>query len=131
MNPDTEGDDDWTKYADTGYESSYDPWADMVTAEETEEVDFEEEFDDYEEDQTSIREVPRCPAPAGIEHAIRIGTCDHCLGRIAGVRIAGDPLDLVGQRVRGQALERDPESSRRPTTTSTPLSRKLFAWACP
>ena len=45
----------------------------------------------------------------GIEHAIRIGTCNHCLGRIAGVRIAGDPLDTVGERVRNQALERDPD----------------------
>ena len=126
MNPDTEGDDDWTKYADTGYESSYDPWADMVTAEETEEVDFEEEFDDYEEDQTSIREVPRCPAPAGIEHAIRIGTCDHCLGRIAGVRIAGDPLDLVGQRVRGQALERDPELKVNDDVDCCPFCEDLF-----
>ena len=126
MNPDTEGDDDWTKYADTGYESSYEPWADMVTAEETEEVDFEEEFDDYEEDQTSIREVPRCPAPAGIEHAIRIGTCDHCLGRIAGVRIAGDPLDLVGQRVRGQALERDPELKVNDDVDCCPFCEDLF-----
>ena len=43
MGPEPEGDDDWTKYADTGYESSYDPWADMVAAEETEEDDFVED----------------------------------------------------------------------------------------
>ena len=46
MGPEPEGDDDWTKYADTGYESSYDPWADMVAAEETEEDDFDDDFDD-------------------------------------------------------------------------------------
>ena len=43
------------------YESSYDPWADMVAAEETEEDDFDDDFEDYEEDQISIREIPRCP----------------------------------------------------------------------
>ena len=37
MSPDTDSDDDWTKYADTGYESSYDPWADMVATEDVEE----------------------------------------------------------------------------------------------
>ena len=126
MNPDTEGDDDWTKYADTGYESSYDPWADMVSAEEAEEDDFEDEFEDYEEDQISIREIPRCPAPAGIDHAIRIGTCNHCLGRIAGVRIAGDPLDTVGQRVRDQALERDPEMKLNADVECCPFCEDLF-----
>ena len=126
MGPEPEGDDDWTKYADTGYESSYDPWADMVAAEETEEDDFDDDFEDYEEDQISIREIPRCPAPAGIEHAIRIGTCDHCLGRIAGVRIAGDPLDTVGERVRNQALERDPDLKVNDDVECCPFCEDLF-----
>ena len=47
MNPDSEEDDDWTKYADTGYTSSYDPWADMVPATELEEEEFDEEFEDF------------------------------------------------------------------------------------
>jgi len=126
VNPEPEGDDDWTKYADTGYESSYDPWADMVAAEETEEDDFDDDFEDYEEDQISIREIPRCPAPAGIEHAIRIGTCNHCLGRIAGVRIAGDPLDTVGERVRNQALERDPDLKVNDDVECCPFCEDLF-----
>ena len=126
MNPDTDSDDDWTKYADTGYESSYDPWADMVATEDTQEDEFEDEFEDYDDDQISIREIPRCPAPAGIEHAIRIGTCDHCLGRIAGVRIAGDPLDTVGERVRGQALERDPDLKVNGDADCCPFCEDLF-----
>ena len=126
MEPDSDGDDDWTKYADTGYESSYDPWADMVIAEEVEEDDFEDEFEDYEEDRVSIREIPRCPAPAGIDHAIRMGTCDHCLGRIAGVRIAGDPLDMVGERVRTQALERDPDLKVDDNVDCCPFCEDLF-----
>ena len=126
MNPDTDSDDDWTKYADTGYESSYDPWADMVATEDTQEDEFEDEFEDYDDDQISIREIPRCPAPAGIEHAIRIGTCDHCLGRIAGVRIAGDPLDTVGERVRDQALERDPDLKVDDDADCCPFCEDLF-----
>ena len=126
MEPDSDGDDDWTKYADTGYESSYDPWADMVIAEEVEEDDFEDEFEDYEEDRVSIREIPRCPAPTGIDHAIRMGTCDHCLGRIAGVRIAGDPLDMVGERVRTQALERDPDLKVDDNVDCCPFCEDLF-----
>ena len=126
MDPDTDSDDDWTKYADTGYESSYDPWADMVATEDVEEDEFEDEFEDYDDDQISIREIPRCPAPAGIEHAIRIGTCDHCLGRIAGVRIAGDPLDTVGERVRSQALERDPDLKVNDDVDCCPFCEDLF-----
>jgi len=126
VEPDSDGDDDWTKYADTGYESSYDPWADMVIAEEVEEDDFEDEFEDYEEDRVSIREIPRCPAPTGIDHAIRMGTCDHCLGRIAGVRIAGDPLDMVGERVRTQALERDPDLKVDDNVDCCPFCEDLF-----
>ena len=45
MGPDSKEDDDWTKYADTGYTSSYDPWADMVPATELEEEEFEDEFE--------------------------------------------------------------------------------------
>jgi len=126
VNPDTDSDDDWTKYADTGYESSYDPWADMVATEDTQEDEFEDEFEDYDDDQISIREIPRCPAPAGVEHAIRIGTCDHCLGRIAGVRIAGDPLDTVGERVRDQALERDPDLKVDDDADCCPFCEDLF-----
>ena len=107
MDPDSEEDDDWTKYADTGYASSYDPWADMVPVTEIEEEEYDDEFDEFDDGASSRRDIPRCPAPSGIEHAIRLGTCNHCLGRVAGVRIAGDPLQLVGERVREQALDRD------------------------
>ncbi|MEE2747635.1 MAG: tRNA pseudouridine(54/55) synthase Pus10 [Candidatus Thermoplasmatota archaeon] len=126
MDPDSEEDDDWTKYADTGYESSYDPWADMVPADEIEDEDFEDDFDDFDDADLRSREVPRCPAPAGIEHTIRIGTCNHCLGRVAGVRIAGDPLDEVGERVRSQALERDPDLKINEDVDCCPFCEDLF-----
>ena len=41
-----EEDEDWTKYADAGYASAYDPWADLVEVEEStdEDEDFDEDF---------------------------------------------------------------------------------------
>nr|AIE96214.1 major facilitator permease superfamily protein (PUS10) [uncultured marine group II/III euryarchaeote AD1000_74_G12] len=126
MDPDSEEDDDWTKYADTGYTSSYDPWADMVPATELEEEEFDDEFDEFDDTHSTPRDIPRCPAPSGIEHAIRIGTCNHCLGRVAGVRIAGDPLQLVGERVREQALERDPDLKADDEIDCCPFCEDLF-----
>ena len=126
MDPDSEEDDDWTKYADTGYTSSYDPWADLVPAIELEEEEFDDEFDEFGDDESTSRDIPRCPAPSGIEHAIRIGTCNHCLGRVAGVRIAGDPLPLVGERVRKQALERDSDLKPDVGIDCCPFCEDLF-----
>jgi tRNA pseudouridine synthase 10 len=126
MNPDSNEEDDWTKYADTGYTSTYDPWADMVPATEIEEEEFEDDFEEFEDANSRSRDIPRCPAPAGIEHTIRIGTCNHCLGRVAGVRIAGDPLDQVGERVRAQALERDPELKMNDGIDCCPFCEDLF-----
>ena len=126
MDPDSEEDDDWTKYADTGYTSSYDPWADLVPATELEEEEFDDEFDEFGDDESTSRDIPRCPAPSGIEHAIRIGTCNHCLGRVAGVRIAGDPLQLVGERVRKQALERDSDLKPDVGIDCCPFCEDLF-----
>ena len=126
MDPDSEDDDDWTKYADTGYTSSYDPWADLVPATELEEEEFDDEFDEFSDDVSTSRDIPRCPAPSGIEHAIRIGTCNHCLGRVAGVRIAGDPLPLVGERVRKQALERDSDLKPDEGIDCCPFCEDLF-----
>jgi tRNA pseudouridine synthase 10 len=126
MDPDSDEDDDWTKYADTGYTSSYDPWADLVPATELEEEEFDDEFDEFGDDVSTSRDIPRCPAPSGIEHAIRIGTCNHCLGRVAGVRIAGDPLPLVGERVRKQALERDSDLKPDEGIDCCPFCEDLF-----
>ena len=126
MDPDSEEDDDWTKYADTGYVSSYDPWADMVPATEIEEEEYDDEFDEFDDGASARRDIPRCPAPSGIEHAIRLGTCNHCLGRVAGVRIAGDPLQLVGERVREQALERDSNLKSDEGIDCCPFCEDLF-----
>lgn len=126
MYPDSDEEDDWTKYADTGYTSTYDPWADMVPATEIEEEELDEEFEEFDNSDFRSRDIPRCPAPVGIEHTIRIGTCNHCLGRVAGVRIAGDPIDLVGERVRSKALERDADLKVNDDIDCCPFCEDLF-----
>ena len=51
MATDSEEDDDWTKYADAGYASSYAPWADMVPADEIEDDEFQTKFIDFIQDE--------------------------------------------------------------------------------
>ena len=67
MDPDSEEDDDWTKYADTGYTSSYDPWADLVPATELEEEEFEDEFNRVYDTQ----HVPNITNAAGVSACTR------------------------------------------------------------
>jgi tRNA pseudouridine synthase 10 len=123
-----EDEDDWTQYADAGYASAYDPWADLVDAEEEADEDeqSEDEFDDFDESELRPRDIPRCPAPGGVAHAIRIGTCDACLGRVSGARIAGDPLTTVGARVRGEATERDADLTVDEGVECCPFCEDLF-----
>ena len=60
MNPDSDEEDDWTKYADTGYTSTYDPWADMVpVSENEEEEEFDDDFDDLGDSNLRGRDIPR------------------------------------------------------------------------
>ena len=108
MGPDSKEDDDWTKYADTGYTSSYDPWADMVPATELEEEEFEDEFDEFDDIQSTPRDIPRCPAPSGIEHAIRIGTCNHCLGLLQAFELPEILCNSLGKEFARKHLSETP-----------------------
>ncbi len=79
--------EEWQLYSSAGYASADDPWDDLVAI--NEDADEEEWFDgdDFETSgQTVDWDSPPCPAPLGIVHMIRIGTCDHCLHRVAGRR---------------------------------------------
>ena len=53
MAPDSDDDEqDWTKYADAGYASEYDPWSDLVELEEDGEgIDFEDDFEDFDNEE--------------------------------------------------------------------------------
>ncbi len=127
MVPDPDDDEqDWTKYADAGYASEYDPWSDLVELEENgDEIEFEDDFEDFDEGQRQ-RDVPRCPSPNGVAYVIEIGTCDACLGRVSGTRIAGDPLHVAGARVRDEALQRDASLSVNDDVECCPFCENLF-----
>ena len=95
MNPDepeadenTPEEEEWQLYATAGYAAAEDPWDDLVEIKSDEEEE-EEWFDgdDFETNgQTLDWDSPPCPAPLGIAHMIRLGTCNHCLHRVGGRR---------------------------------------------
>ena len=107
--PDTDDDidddeDDWMKYANTGFgETDYSLWDDVEPAEEDETHQQEVAM----QLGNHIAEIPRAPAPAGHKHLTRIGACDSCLGRVGGKRAYGQSLEEAGQTIRASVLERD------------------------
>ena len=54
MSESNDEEEDWSNYASAGYSSAYDPWADLVPQEETEDFDDDFEMDEF----TSIRPPP-------------------------------------------------------------------------
>jgi len=56
---------------------------------------------------THMEEIPRAPSPAGHKHLVRIGTCDHCLGRLGGKKRFEQSLEESGMEIRNLVTERD------------------------
>ena len=85
--PDDGDDEEWMKYANAGFgETDYSLWDEQPAEEETtseEEPDFDLNSTPNQLDN-HMEEIPRAPSPAGHKHLVRIGTCDHCLGRLGG-----------------------------------------------
>ena len=78
---------EWVAYSSAGYGSAEDDlWDDVVPIESKEkEIDWYD--DNILDDDTVVQwDAPPCPAPLGIAHLVRIGCCDHCLHRLAGVK---------------------------------------------
>jgi tRNA pseudouridine synthase 10 len=121
--------DEWLDYASAGYGGAIDPWEDLVPIDESEESDIElDDEDDFEDDTPSLRdmEAPPCPAPMGIRHIIRLGSCDHCLARIGGrLNEGGLPTHEHGARIRADAIERDSMLSEI-STDYCPFCEDLF-----
>ena len=99
MSRSADEEEDWSNYASAGYSSAYDPWADLVPQEETEELD-----DDFElEEFTSIRPPP---SNEGFDHLVNIGTCDYCIVRLSGQPFSWDEAQNVGATLRNSSEER-------------------------
>ena len=96
---------EWVAYSSAGYGSAEDDlWDDVVPIESKEkEIDWYD--DNILDDDTVVQwDAPPCPAPLGIAHLVRIGCCDHCLHRLAGVKTESTGFD-GGSQLRKTALE--------------------------
>jgi tRNA pseudouridine synthase 10 len=92
--------EDWSKFASAGYESAYDPWADLVPQEESEEfLDDDIDFEDF----SSIRPPP---AEEGLDYLVKMGTCNHCMARLSGKSFNWESAEEVGISIRISCEER-------------------------
>ena len=102
-------DEDWMKYANAGFgETDYSLWDDQPA--EQNEVEQEPDFDlNSTPNQlgTHMEEIPRAPSPAGHQHRVRIGTCDHCLGRLGGKKRYEQTIAESGAEIRAGVVRRD------------------------
>ncbi|MDP6362932.1 MAG: tRNA pseudouridine(54/55) synthase Pus10 [Candidatus Poseidoniaceae archaeon] len=102
-------DEDWMKYANAGFgETDYSLWDDQPA--EQDEAEEEPDFDlNSTPNQlgTHMEEIPRAPSPAGHKHLVRIGTCDHCLGRLGGKKRYEQTIAESGAEIRASVVRRD------------------------
>jgi tRNA pseudouridine(54/55) synthase len=91
--------EDWMKYANSGFgQTNYSLWDEVV--EEEEEEEEEEEFDLTVQLDSHMEEIPRAPDPAGLKHLVRIGCCNSCLGRLGGKKRYEQSIEQSGQEIR-------------------------------
>tara|TARA_B100002051_G_scaffold273944_1_gene313862 strand:- start:100 stop:1512 length:1413 start_codon:yes stop_codon:yes gene_type:complete len=122
--------DEWLDYASAGYGGAVDPWEDLVLVDDSEDSDIDlDDDDDFDDDTPSLRDMdaPPCPAPMGLRHVIRLGSCDFCLARIGGrLNEGGLPAKEHGARIRADAIERDSQLSEI-SIDYCPFCEDLFA----
>ena len=102
-------DEDWMKYANAGFgETDYSLWDDQPAEqeEEAEEPDFDLNSTPNQLG-THMEEITRETTPAGHKHLVRIGTCDHCLGRLGGKKRYEQTIAESGAEIRASVVQRD------------------------
>lgn len=138
-----DGEEDWSSFSNAGFGSTaYDLWEDVGPIEEAgasnedsiTQLDENEDLGDNEEEfiteqlDTHLQEIPTAPSAEGLKHLVRLGTCDHCLGRIGGKKSFGQSLLEAGTGVRELVVERDANMSTfRSEETVCPFCEELFA----
>ena len=96
-----EDDEDWMKYANSGFGSTdYSLWDDVQDYEEEPEA-----FHEPEQLDSHTEEIPRAPSPAGLKHLVRMGICNSCLGRLGGKRSFQQTNEVSGQNIRDSIVE--------------------------
>lgn len=98
--------EDWMKYANSGFgQTNYSLWDEVVEEEEEEEEEEDEqEIEDFDltvQLDSHMEEIPRAPDPAGLKHLVRIGCCNPCLGRLGGKKRYEQTIEQSGEEIRG------------------------------
>ncbi len=122
----TEDNEDWMSYANAGFGTTdYSLWDET---EQKAEVVEDAPWDESElQLDTGEEEIPAAPRPAGLKHLVRIGTCDHCLGRVGGKKRFSQSNLESGKEVRASVIETDSTmSDSREKEPLCPFCENLF-----
>jgi len=102
---DTQNEEDWTSYANVGFGSTdYSLWDEEI---DQSKVMSEPDWDDDYQLQINEEEIPSAPSPAGLKHLVKLGTCDHCLGRIGGKKRFSQTILESGIEIRNDVTTVD------------------------
>ena len=102
---DTQNEEDWTSYANVGFGSTdYSLWGEEI---DQSKVMSEPDWDDDYQLQINEEEIPSAPSPAGLKHLVKLGTCDHCLGRIGGKKRFSQTILESGIEIRNDVTTAD------------------------
>ena len=101
----TDDEDDWLSYANAGFGSTdYSLWDESTEQENSE---LQAEWDDEFQGDTDEDEIPPAPRAAGLKHLVRIGCCNHCLGRVGGKKRFEQSNYESGLEIRNSVVELD------------------------
>ena len=122
----SDDEDDWMSYANAGFGSTdYSLWDD--SGEESKTLEDPDWDDENLQLDTGEEEIPAAPRPAGLKHLVRIGTCNHCLGRVGGKKRFGQSALESGIEIRNTIIERDSTMSKaREAEPLCPFCENLF-----
>lgn len=98
--------EDWMKYANSGFgQTNYSLWDEVVEEEEEKEEEGSSDFDLTVQLDSHMEEIPRAPAPAGLKHLVRIGCCNSCLGRLGGKKRYEQSIVQSGEEIREKVVK--------------------------
>ena len=95
-------DEDWTNYSSAQYGVGDNSWDE--DSENEDKVDLGD-FDFIEENF----EITPAPSKSGQTHLVRLGCCNHCIGRVGGVSLVNKTLFEAGKEIRDEVLKSEPQ----------------------
>ncbi|MAT48676.1 MAG: tRNA pseudouridine(54/55) synthase Pus10 [Euryarchaeota archaeon] len=118
MGKDIDDDDDWTNYSSAQYGVGDNSWSEE--SENKDKVDLDD-LDFMEENF----EVTPAPSKSGQTHLVRLGCCNHCLGRVGGVSLLNKTLFEAGKEIREAVLKSEPQLNEKEIEVC-PMCEDLF-----